>query len=161
MMKKRFGIPALRVSYFGVEDMAEALYTVARHFGEPEMMEKARQVVKAELATLLPELAKYKKALTGKKAAIYVGGAFKAFSLVKAFRLIGMDVVMVGSQTGTKEDYLELEQITDEGTIIVDDSNPLELSAFFAGKGRRSLCRRGKGAADRLQTRSRLLRPQP
>ena len=42
------------------------------------MMEKARRVVKEELATLLPELAKYKKALNGKKAAIYVGGAFKA-----------------------------------------------------------------------------------
>ncbi len=134
IMKKRYGIPSLRVSYFGVEDMAESLYAVARHFGDPEMLEKARQVVKTELATLLPELAVYKKALTGKKAAIYVGGAFKAFSLVKAFRLIGMDVVMVGSQTGTKEDYSELEEITDEGTIIVDDSNPLELSAFLKEK---------------------------
>ena len=134
MMRDRYGIPALRVSYFGVEDMAEALYTVARHFDDPEMMEKTRQLVKEELSTLLPELAKYKKALQGKKAAIYVGGAFKAFSLVKAFRLIGMDVVMVGSQTGTKEDYLELEEITDEGTIIVDDSNPLELSSFLKEK---------------------------
>ena len=98
------------------------------------MMEKARRLVKEELATLLPELARYKKALTGKKAAIYVGGAFKAFSLVKAFRLIGMDVVMVGSQTGTKEDYLELAEITDEGTIIVDDANPLELSSFLKEK---------------------------
>ena len=134
MMKERFGIPAVRVSYFGVEDMAEALYTVARHFGEPTMMDKARRLVKEELATLLPELARYKKALTGKKAAIYVGGAFKAFSLVKAFRLIGMDVVMVGSQTGTKQDYLELAEITDEGTIIVDDANPLELSSFLKEK---------------------------
>ena len=134
MMKKQFGIPAVRVSYFGVEDMAEALYTVARHFEDPSMMAKARQVVKKELENLLPELAKYKKALSGKKAAIYVGGAFKAFSLVKAFRLIGMDVVMVGSQTGTKEDYAELEEITDHGTIIVDDSNPLELSSFLKEK---------------------------
>ncbi|MFH0781969.1 MAG: nitrogenase iron-molybdenum cofactor biosynthesis protein NifE [Pseudomonadota bacterium] len=134
MMKKSYGIPSLRVSYFGIEDMAESLYAVARHFGDPEMLEKARHLVKTELATLLPELAIYKKALTGKKAAIYVGGAFKAFSLVKAFRLIGMDVVMVGSQTGTKEDYIELEEITDEGTIIVDDSNPLELSAFLKEK---------------------------
>lgn len=133
-MQKLYAIPSVRVSYFGVEDMAEALYTVARHFDDQEMLEKARQIVKTELVTLLPELAKYKKALTGKKAAIYVGGAFKAFSLVKAFRLIGMDVVMVGSQTGTKEDYLELEQITDPGTIIVDDSNPLELSSFLREK---------------------------
>jgi len=134
MMRDKFGIPALRVSYFGVEDMAESLYTVARHFDDPEMMIKTRQLVKEELSTLLPELEKYKKALKGKKAAIYVGGAFKAFSLVKAFRLIGMDVVMVGSQTGTKEDYKELAEITDEGTIIVDDSNPLELSTFLKEK---------------------------
>ncbi len=134
MLKEDYGIPAIRVSYFGIEDMAEALYAVARHFDVPEMLEKARQVVKEELAMLLPELAKYKKALTGKKAAIYVGGAFKAFSLVKAFRLLGMDVVMVGSQTGTKEDYIELAEITDDGCIIVDDANTLELSSFLKEK---------------------------
>jgi nitrogenase molybdenum-cofactor synthesis protein NifE len=134
IMEKEYGIPSLRVSYFGVEDMAESLYEVARFFKIPAMMKKAREVVREELQTLLPELSRYKKALTGKKAAIYVGGAFKAFSLVKAFRLLGMDVVMVGSQTGTQEDYEELRQITDDGTIIVDDSNPLELSSFLKEK---------------------------
>ena len=134
MMKKRFGIPNIRVSYFGVEDMAEALYEVARFFKDDEMLEKARELVRMELSTLLPELQKYKTALAGKNAAIYVGGAFKAFSLVKAFRLIGMKVVMVGSQTGTREDYEELEEITDEGTIIIDDANPLELSAIIREK---------------------------
>ena len=134
MMQKEYGIPSVRVSYFGVEDMAEALYTVAAFFADPEMMEKARAIVREELEKLLPELQRYRQALQGKKAAIYVGGAFKAFSLVKAFRLIGMEVVMVGSQTGTREDYQELQEITDEGTIIVDDSNPLELSSFLQEK---------------------------
>ena len=134
IMKERYGTPFVRVSYFGVEDMAEALYSVARHFQDEEMLDKARQLVKRELSTLLPQLAKYKQALSGKKAAIYVGGAFKAFSLVKAFRLIGMQVVLVGSQTGTKEDYEELERISDPGTIIVDDSNPLELATFLKEK---------------------------
>jgi nitrogenase molybdenum-cofactor synthesis protein NifE len=134
IMEQRYGTPFVRVSYFGVEDMAEALYSVARHFKDEGMLEKARQLVKRELSTLLPQLAQYKKALTGKKAAIYVGGAFKAFSLVKAFRLIGMQVVLVGSQTGTQEDYLELERISDPGTIIVDDSNPLELATFLKEK---------------------------
>jgi nitrogenase molybdenum-iron protein alpha/beta subunit len=75
-----------------------------------------------------------RRALTGKKAAIYVGGAFKAFSLIKAFRLLGMQVVLAGSQTGTAADYQELHDITDPGTITVDDSNPLELSAFLKEK---------------------------
>ncbi len=134
MMEEKYQIPSLRVSYFGVEDMAEALYDVARHFDDPTLMENAVKLVKEELEVLLPKLNFYREVLQGKKAAIYVGGAFKAFSLVKAFRLIGMDVVMVGSQTGTKEDYEELEEITEDGTIIVDDSNPLELSAFMKEK---------------------------
>lgn len=134
MMEQRYGTPVIRVSYFGIEDMAEALYAVARHFQDPALMSRARELVRSELEGLLPKLSRYRQALSGKKAAIYVGGAFKAFSLVKAFRLIGMDVVMVGSQTGTREDYEELEAITDEGTIIVDDSNPLELSAFIREK---------------------------
>lgn len=134
MMNEKYGIPWIKVSYFGVEDMAEALYAVAEHFDDPALYQKAKKLVKEEVEQLMPELEQYKRQLTGKKAAIYVGGAFKAFSLVKAFRLIGMDVVMVGSQTGTREDYIELDQITDEGTIIVDDSNPLELSAFLKEK---------------------------
>ncbi len=134
MMKNKYGIPYIRVSYFGVEDMAESLYRVARHFKDPGIMRRTRELVGEELSRLYPRLEEYRKALAGKKAAIYVGGAFKAFSLVKAFRLLGMKVVMVGSQTGTTEDYEELAAITDPGTIIVDDSNPLELSAFLKEK---------------------------
>ena len=134
MMEKDYGIPSLRVSYFGVEDMAESLYAVAEFFKDEEMMLRTRELVKEELSLIMPELMRYRQALAGKRAAIYVGGAFKAFSLVKAFRTIGMQVVMVGSQTGTPEDYAELAEITDPGTIIVDDSNPLELSAFLQEK---------------------------
>ena len=131
MMQEKYGTPHLRVSYFGVEDMAESLYDVARFFKDPEMMARTKELVREELSVLYPQLREYQAALAGKKAAIYVGGAFKAFSLVKAFRLLGMHVVLVGSQTGTQEDYQELHDITDDGTIIVDDSNPLELSSFL------------------------------
>ncbi|KPK26197.1 MAG: nitrogen fixation protein NifE [Desulfobacterales bacterium SG8_35_2] len=134
MMEDEYGIPSIRVSYFGIEDMAESLYTVARHFNDPVIMERTQGLVRDELSRIYPELQKYKAALNGKKAAIYVGGSFKAFSLVKAFRLLGMKVVMVGSQTGTREEYQELAEITDPGTIIVDDTNPLELTAFLEEK---------------------------
>ena len=129
-MKKRYDIPFMKVSYFGIEDMSDALYDVANFFESKEMMEKARELVKEELSILMPALASYRKDLEGKKAAIYVGGAFKAISLVKALRLLGMKTVVVGSQTGNKEDYQLLKDICDDGTILVDDSNPNELSEF-------------------------------
>ncbi len=143
MMEEEYGVPSMRVSYFGIEDMSEALYDIARFFKkqyphDPEadaIMERTRQLVQDEVGDLVPQLERYRKALAGKKAAIYVGGSFKAFSLVKAFRLVDMQVVLVGSQTGTREDYLELEAITDPGTVIVDDSNPLELTSLLKEKG--------------------------
>ena len=133
MMQSEHGTPFLRASYFGIEDMSKALYDVARFFKDqdPGMMERTAALVQEELAVLLPELKKIRADLEGRTAAIYVGGAFKAFSLVKSFRHLGMRVAVVGSQTGTEEDYKELAAITDEGTIIVDDSNPLELSQFI------------------------------
>jgi len=134
LMKDEYNIPSMRVSYFGIEDMSDALYDVARFFNDDEMMHKARQLVKEELGRMMPELAWYKERLQGKKAAIYVGGAFKAISLVKALRLIGVQSVIVGSQTGTPEDYEIIRNICDEGTIIVDDSNPVELSHFVKEK---------------------------
>lgn len=136
MIQEKYGKPFIRASYLGIEDMAESLYAVAEHFKEidPGIVERAQAVVKDELAKLIPSLETFRKDLAGKKVAIYVGGAFKAFSLIKAFRHLGMPVVLVGSQTGTEEDYEELARICDPGTIIVDDSNPLELSHFIKEK---------------------------
>jgi len=134
MMETDYGIPFERVSYFGIEDTAEALYTVARHFNDPAILKNTEDLVRNEVSRIYPEIEKYRKELEGKKAAIYVGGSFKAFSLVKALRHLGIATAIVGSQTGNKEDYEYLEEICDEGTIIIDDTNPLELSRFMSEK---------------------------
>jgi nitrogenase molybdenum-cofactor synthesis protein NifE len=133
-LKEKYGIPFIRVSYFGVEDMSKSLYDVARHFKNKEMLKLTQDMVREELERIMPVIADYRKVLEGKRAAIYVGGAFKAFSLVAALRLLGMTTVMVGSQTGNKDDYEQLRELCDEGTIIADDSNPLELSSFLEEK---------------------------
>lgn len=134
LMEEAYDIPHIRVSYCGLEDMAESLYAVARFFKDPEIMKRTQRLINEELSILYPKLQEFRKALSGKKVAIYVGGAFKAFSMIKTLRFLDMKVVLVGSQTGTKEDYQELEEITDDGTIIVDDTNPLELCTFIKEK---------------------------
>jgi len=135
MMKEKYGTPYIQVSYFGIEDMSESLYQVARFFyDQPKIMEATTALVQEELVKLLPVIEHYRSKLQGKKAAIYVGGAFKSHSLVKALRLLGMQTVLVGSQTGSKEDYEALTDLCDPGTIIVDDSNPVELSRFLLEK---------------------------
>ena len=41
-----------------------------------------------------------------------------------------METPVVGSQTGDQEDYWQLQELAEPGTIILDDSNPLELDKF-------------------------------
>ena len=160
-MKEKYNIPFMKVSYFGIEDMSDALYEVAKFFNDDEMMQKARTLVTDEISKLLPALQPYRQKLEGKKAAIYVGGAFKAISLVKALRLIGMKTVVVGSQTGNAEDYSLLKDLCDDGTIIVDDSNPNELSEFVKLTGAHLFIGGVKERPIAHKLGFRILRPQP
>jgi nitrogenase molybdenum-cofactor synthesis protein NifE len=135
LMEEKYSIPYIRVSYFGIEDMAKALYDVANHFGDQAVMQNTVSLVKEEIDAIMPEIREYRRKLEGKKAAVYVGGAFKAISLISALRLLGISTAVVGSQTGNKDDYDSIKEICDEGTIIVDDTNPVELSNFIKEKG--------------------------
>lgn len=135
MFQEKWRIPFLRVSYFGIEDTAKALYDVAEFFKNKEIVKRTQSLVFEEVSRILPELESYRRELQGRKAAIYVGGPFKAFSLVKALRHLGIETVVVGAQTGDPADYEELKRITNDGTIICNDSNPLELSQFILEKG--------------------------
>jgi nitrogenase molybdenum-cofactor synthesis protein NifE len=131
LMEDRYGIPSRRVSFFGFEDTARALYEAVDFFEDPELAARAQALVRRELEAHAPKLEPYRRRLEGKRAALYVGGAFKAFSLVQALRALGMKTVLAGTQTGSAEDYQRLVEICDPGTVIVDDSNPLELAKFI------------------------------
>jgi nitrogenase molybdenum-cofactor synthesis protein NifE len=134
-MKEKFGIPYIRVSYFGVEDMAKSLYDVAEIFNDdPTIMDRAKSLVASEVKRIMPEMARMRRDLEGKSAAIYTGGAFKVFSLVRSLRMLGMKVVVAGSQTGTRDDYETLHELCDEGAVLLDDTNPVELAKFILEK---------------------------
>jgi nitrogenase molybdenum-cofactor synthesis protein NifE len=133
-MEEKYNIPFLRVSYFGIEDMAKSLYAVAEFFDDQAILRRAQTLVWAEVSKILPELRRYRQVLEGKRAAVYTGGAFKAFSLVRSLRTLGMKTVVVGSQTGNREDYELLRALCDEGTVLIDDANPLELSKYSQEK---------------------------
>ena len=133
-MEEKYGIPFRRVSYFGIEDMAKSLYDVAEFFADDEIVRRSRELVRVEVAAIMPELRRYREELEGCRAAVYTGGAFKAFSIVRSLRTLGMKTVVVGSQTGNHEDYELLRDLCDPGTVLIDDTNPLELSRFVQEK---------------------------
>ncbi|MBE3588070.1 MAG: nitrogenase iron-molybdenum cofactor biosynthesis protein NifE [Thermoanaerobacteraceae bacterium] len=134
-MEERYGIPYMQVSFLGLQDTAESLRKIARWSGDLAVMRRTEELIKKETAAALPEIERCRARLTGKRAAVYVGGGFKAISLIRQFRELGMDVVMVGTQTGRPEEYDTIHELVSEGTVIVDDANPSELERFMLEKG--------------------------
>lgn len=130
-MEEKYGTPYRRVSFFGVEDMSNALRTAADFFASPQMQEQAEQIILREKSRVMPFLQACRESVAGRKAAIYMGGAAKAVSLVRAFQDLGMEVVIIGTQTGSRDDYQNIAYIVKDGTVIIDDANPRELSQLL------------------------------
>jgi nitrogenase molybdenum-cofactor synthesis protein NifE len=134
-MEEKFNIPFHPVSFFGVEDTSRSLLEVAEHTKDAGLMARTRLFVESEASRIQPELARYRKRLSGKKAAVYVGGGFKAISLITQFRELGMETVLVGTQTGRPEEYAWLRKLASPGCVILDDANPAELERFMRSHG--------------------------
>ena len=134
-LEEAYGIPCLPVSFLGIEDTCESLRAIAAHFGAPGIIKKTEVLIAEESIRIMPQVLRYRHFLEGKKAAVYVGGGFKAISLIKQFREIGMEVVMIGTQTGRQEEYARMDSLVREGAVILDDANPAELERFLLEQG--------------------------
>ena len=130
-MKKEYNIPFTKISFFGIEDLSIALRKTAEFFGSEEMKQIAEEIIAEESARIMPEILRIRERVKGKKAAIYMGGAAKALTLIKGFRELGMEVVIIGTQTGKRDDYQQISYQVKDGTVIIDDANPLELAELI------------------------------
>lgn len=133
-MEETMGIPFLRVSFFGVEDTSRSLMEIAEALGGGDALEKAEAFTAEQSERTRKTVAPYCERLWGKRAGIYVGGGFKAISLIRQFREMGIETVVVGTQTGKPEDYQVIQSLVRPGTVILDDTNPAELEKFLQEK---------------------------
>lgn len=133
-MEEEMAIPYIKVSFYGIEDTTDSLLRIAQALKNETAERIARDICRRESSRLELDLARYRPGLIGKKAAIYVGGGFKAISLIRQFHSLGMQVALVGTQTGRKDEYELIESLVGPETIILDDANPAELEKFIREK---------------------------
>ena len=130
-LEKKFGTPFLDVNFFGAENTAESLRKIARFYDDPAITARTEALIERELARIQPVIARYREKLAGKRAAIYVGGAYKAVAIIRQLRELGIEIVLTGTQTGKKEEYATISGLLDENAIVVDDTNPAEIERFL------------------------------
>lgn len=125
-MEERFGIPRRKVSFFGLEETAAALRTIAAFFdrtAEAEWVEREAKAARQRAAS-------YLKLLAGKRVALFFG-ASRMGSMAKAFGELGMEVVLSGSQFGCREDYQDSRRCLGRGLLMIDDAHQRELEEFL------------------------------
>ena len=133
-LERTFGTPYMDVNFFGPENTAESLRKIAAFYDDPAITEQTEALIAREMARIRPEIEKYRSKLRGKRAAIYLGGAYKAIAIIRQLRGLGMEIVLSGTQTGNVDEYENMSRILSEGTIIIDDANPAELEKFLLEK---------------------------
>jgi nitrogenase molybdenum-cofactor synthesis protein NifE len=134
-MDEEFSIPYIKASFFGIEDTSSSLLRIADALGDAQILSRTQQLIAQQTERVLPVIAKYRPHLQGKRAAIFVGGGFKAISLIRQFRELGIKTVVVGTQTGKKDEYEVINSLVDPDTVVLDDANPSELERFMLEMG--------------------------
>jgi nitrogenase molybdenum-cofactor synthesis protein NifE len=129
-MEEKYGIPQLKVSFIGLSNTKKSIMEIAKFFG---IEDKAREVIEEEYEKIKDELEFYMEKLKGKKVGMFMG-ASKIGMLTSAFKDLGMEVVSVGSQFGSFEDYFDAYINVDDNTILVDDASKIDLELIFKHK---------------------------
>jgi len=110
MMNIQYGTTWMKVNFIGVESTIETLRDMAKFFNDPELTARTEVIIAQELDNIKPEMSKYREKLTGKTAALYVGGS-RAHHYQMLLSDYGVDTVLAAFEFAHRDDY--------EGRVVI------------------------------------------
>lgn len=128
-MRDRYGIPHREESFYGVGSTVRAALALVAELGDRAMLRRAREILAARVAATEELLAPHRRRLAGKRAILFTGGA-KSWSLLRALRELGLDVVARGTQNPSAADERRLS--ADPEIELIRDSSPAGILATIA-----------------------------
>jgi nitrogenase molybdenum-cofactor synthesis protein NifE len=162
-MKKRFGIPYLEESFYGLTDTAKALRDIAAALdeargvaGDRTMRDRVERLVAEEEAVTRLALAPYRARLEGKRAVLFTGGV-KTWSMVNALAELGVEILAAGTQNSTLEDFHRMKSLMREDAGIIEDTSTAGLLAVMREKLPDLIVAGGKTKFLALKTRTPFL----
>ncbi len=133
-METQYGIPYFEGSFYGANNTAETLKTIARFFKDPELEKRTDTICQEEYSTISSELELYKSYLKNKKALVYTGGV-KSWSIVGALQELGMEVVATGAKKSTEEDKARIKELMGKDALLITDGSPDKLISLYENSG--------------------------
>ncbi len=161
-MRKRWGIPYLEESFYGLTDTARALRDIARELDalrgpdEHGMRDRVEALVAEEEARCRSRIAPHRARLAGKRAVLFTGGV-KTWSMVNALRELGVEVLAAGTQNSTLEDFHRMKALLHRDARIIEDTSTKGLLGVVREKLPDLIVAGGKTKFFALKTRTPFL----
>lgn len=146
-LTRRWGVPAVEVSFFGATEIARSLRAIADVLEAtvPEALgvrERVDSVIAAREEWLRERLSPY-SALKGKKAVLYSGGV-KSWSMASALQDLGIEILAVGTKKSTHEDEQKAREVLGPDARLIEDISPAVIRGLFAEEGAQLLVAGGR-----------------
>ncbi len=162
-MKKRWGIPYLEESFYGMTDTARALRDMARELdlgnggeGDTTMRDRVEALVAEEEGKCRARIEPHRRRLSGKRAVLFTGGV-KTWSMVDALRELEVEVLAAGTQNSTLEDFHRMKAQMHADARIIEDTSTAGLIAVMREKMPDLVVAGGKTKFLALKTRTPFL----
>lgn len=121
-MERRWQIPYIDASFYGIRDTSQALLDIAESLGNQELVQKTKFYVKKRETETRESIADYKERLQGKTAILFTGGV-KTWSMVSTLAELGITVLAGGTQNSTPEDFQRMKELMDPSSHIIEDTS--------------------------------------
>ena len=122
-LQEAFDVPWFEGSFYGVNDVSQALRDFARLIEDDDLTRRTEQLIKREEAHIHELLQPWREKLKGKKVLLYTGGV-KSWSVIAALQDLGMEVVATGTRKSTEEDKVRIRELMGKDAVMLDDGNP-------------------------------------
>jgi nitrogenase molybdenum-cofactor synthesis protein NifE len=161
-MKRRFGIPYLEESFYGMTDTAKAFRDIARELdlakggGSSVMRDRVEALLAEEEERCRARIAPHRARLEGKRAVLFTGGV-KTWSMVNALRELGVEVLAAGTQNSTLEDFHRMKALMHADARIIEDTSTAGLLSILREKAPDLVVAGGKTKFLALKTRTPFL----
>jgi len=139
-MQKRYGMPYLEESFYGMTDTAKALRDIARELDnivngleKRVMQDRVEKLIAEEEAKCRAAIAPYRARLEGKTAVLFTGGV-KTWSMVNSLSELGVEVLAAGTQNSTLEDFYRMKGLMHKDAKIIEDTSTAGLLAVMREK---------------------------
>ncbi len=124
-MQKKFGIPYIEESFYGVEDMNLCLRNIAAKLGNTDLIERVEKLIVEETAALDEKLAIYRTQLENKQ--VVLDTASFNWLIICAAKKLGMKVIPISTKNLTEDEQSTIKGLLGQESIILKQNSPQEI----------------------------------